>query len=330
MWRLFALLAMLAAAGAWSPPADDVLTEPQLQVYLETARDWQAISARLSDAFSRTSSDAERSAILADLSAQHHACLDRHGISDSEYKWIARRATDAWSVVSAMQGADDPFMTERDEQCRRQIKEAQATIAKYQEALKEGRWVMMAEDRAAAIASAQSDETSCLRGSRLYGEEAKTATDEEDRDRAEESEAMALANNPPDDVPPKAMSQYRKHKLEQSAAAATAAAQALARANAALQSMTDALARSAMAAQIADDPTMPRSDEDIAQARDENLAQIKYAQARIDECNEDLQRDAIEAARLNKNMQTLRDSIPEQNIELMQKHFQDFVDVFSS
>ncbi len=324
-----ALAAICLAAAPWTPPPDGVLTESQLQSYISATRDWQIQNSQIADALAGATTDAERSAVLAGLTSKRQACLDRCHLSEAEYTWIARRATDAWTVAADNVVPYDTQIADRDAQCNIQIKLAQARKATYEEALKDCRRVLSPEDRAAAIRTAQSDEKSYLEESRQRDEEALIAAREAVRDDAHAKAADAQANGPPPDI----SAEYRSDFMKQMRLAAQvnrdAAAAARARTIVVGEGRDTAIAKAALAAQIAFDPTVPLTDEDKAAVCSDDRSAIAEAQCEIEECTQDLRRDAEVRSEMRQAAQKLQDSIPPQNIELMQMHYKEFVDLFS-
>jgi hypothetical protein len=326
---LWPVLAICVAAAPWTPPVDGVLTESQLRVYIETTRDWAAQNAEIAAAFSHATTDEERGAILSSLPIKRRACLDRHQISEAEYGWIARQATDAWTVAAAMKESSDADMAGRKRDCERQIAAAEIRIRVYQDALAKGRRVMSPVDWAEAVRAAQSDETAALNQSKELDEEIRIAMHQEARQTADMKEAEGLAANPPEDVDKDERADYCKNKREEAEAAHEAALDAFRDQEIAEQNRNAALERAVAAAQIAADPTLPVTDEDKAAVKARNEAVIKEAQTEIDQCESDLQRDRDSKVRSEEALRDLQRSVSAGNLELMQKHYQDFADLFA-
>ncbi|MGA3067063.1 MAG: hypothetical protein ABSF29_09475 [Tepidisphaeraceae bacterium] len=326
------LLAGRALADNWNVPQDNVLTESQLQDYFKTISDWQTVNAKIDSLLAQAQTPEAKSAVLSTVDQQYRACLARHNISKAELNWIAQRATEAWDVISYYR--DDFMRTENDLDSQsdanfRQYRQASASKAIYESALKEGRRAMSAEDRRAAIQTAQSDEQAALAAARECDEEMRDAAADATRHTADAKAAEALAGNPPDDLSSDELADFiQENRDEAKDARGAAAVDWSLQAN--LQvAQGIALWEADDAAQIAVHPDIPVTDQEKAAVKAQNQAAIARADIEIAHCRQVSQRISELRAKMDTSLHELQKQVPEQNAELMLRHFNDYQTLFA-
>jgi hypothetical protein len=326
---LIVVLAACIAAAPWTPPGDGAVSEPQLRIYIDTTRDWQLEYAAADEAYARAQTDAERAAALSDLSEKRKECLERHQISEAEYRWIARQVTEAWTVAGVIEQAggrqiNDPV------QLNKQLKAAEARKAKYELALKEGTRMMSADDRAEAVRVAERDEAVAQLEADDFDEEARIEGREAQRHEENATAADALAKDPPSEVVGTLRADFIKQEETEALDERQAESDAFVRQTASLSAVRAAEKREADDRLFSIDPAEPRTNDERAEAKADNLDAIKQAQAEIDQCEEDLNRDDEARARMAVSVGELEKGVPLANVELMREHYDEFVKLFAA
>ncbi len=307
----------------WKDPADKKITEDELKLYLETANDWNDITLKILEDVNNSKTDAGKMTAVGDIDKKQQACLDKHHISEAEYKWVAERAVEAWGMATY---ADDVFtkgQTELQAKSREnddKLADAQKRLATYQQAEKDGNRVMSDDDRQAAIKAATDDRQSALDEVKQRDDEVKSTEDEVKQHTADAKAAEEAAKNPPADVTGADRDAYVQNKNNEVQAAYDVAREAQDRVTAAKKARDDAQTRADAAAQKAAHPESPVSDDEKASVKSDNDAGIAQAQADIDACNQAKLQLATAVEQLKHSEEETSKSVPAENIALLRKY----------
>jgi hypothetical protein len=146
------------AAAEWKEPADKIFTEEQLKTYLDTEQDWLQITQQMMRDVTDSKTGAEQAAAVHNIDQKYQECLDKHHISKAEFEGIGRQAIQAWGVVSVLDQSSLQTQDQLDSQAAQidaKLADAQKQLAIYQDAQKNGVWVMTQQDCNAVIKSAK-------------------------------------------------------------------------------------------------------------------------------------------------------------------------------
>jgi hypothetical protein len=318
---LFLLTAPLIAQ--WTPPADNKLTEAQLKTYLDTQKDWLDESAKIIQDSSTAKLDQNNGQMVGDIAQRYQVCLDRHHISKLEFEWIGQRAEDAWSAAAYLDGANKTTKDRLDAESAQlddTIAAAQKQLAIYQDAKDNGLRILTADDRAAAIKSAQEDQRSALEEVKRYTDDATTAEGDAAQHDADAKSSEDQSANPPADVSADDRAEYIQNKKNEAQAARASAIEARVEEADAKKSEAEAQAQADAAAQRAAHPEIPFTDDEKNQAKSDNDAAILVAKNTISAANLQKQRISAEQANLEKTGKAMTKGIPPENIALLRKY----------
>jgi hypothetical protein len=318
---LFLLTGSLMAQ--WTPPGDNKFTETQLKSYLDTQKDWLDESAKILQDSSTAKLDQNKGEMVGDIAQRYQLCLDQHQISKMEFEWIGQRAADAWSAAAYLDGAYKTAKDRLDVQSTQlddTIAAAQNQLGIYEEAASNGWRIINADDRAAAIKSAQSDQQSALEEVKRCSDDAATAESDAAQHDADAKSADDQAANPPADVSADDRVEYIQNKKNEAQAARASATEARVEEADARKSQTEAQARADAAAQGAAHPEIPVTDDEKNQAKSDNDAAILVAKNTISAGNKQKQRISVEQADMEKTAKATTKGVPPENIALLRKY----------
>ncbi len=323
-WLTIWMLASATPSRAdWTEPADKKITEAQLKTYLDTATDQFDIDAKMLEEISKAQTTAGRLEAVQGVDQKHQECFAKHNITEPEYNWIGQRAMEAWSIATYWDDAYGKAMEQFDSQVKdndAKIAEAKQTLAKYQQAQKEGKRVMSDDDLAAAIKGAKDDEQAALDEVKQRAGEIKGAQDDAAQHDQDAKAADDLAKNPPPDVSADDRDNYIQNKKTDAQQARDAAKESRDHVADAKKEMDDAQARADAAANKAAHPDVPQTDDDKASVKSENDSAIAQAQADIDSATQIKAQITIAQSEMKKQADELAKSAPAENIELLRKY----------
>ena len=141
---------------------------------------------------------------------------------------------------------------------------------------------MSKEDREAAIKSAKDDQQSALDEAKQHADEAKSAKEDADKADAEAKQNDTLAKNPPSDVSADDRPGYIEDKKNAAEAARTAAKEARDKQAEALKAEKESRTKADGFATRIKDPEVPLTDDEKAQAKQQNQDMIKQLKDDID------------------------------------------------
>ncbi len=327
------LLLAISTQAEWKPPADRKFSEDQLTVFLDTQKDWLDENAKILHDISESQTQAARIAAAGDLDKRYQACLARHNISRPEYEWLAQQSMAAWSSLTFFDKAFKDTNDQMDGQTKEnatKLADAQARLATYQKAQRDGVRVMSPEDRAEAIKSGKDEQQSALDEAKQRGDDATAAKAEAKQQDADAKTAEDLAANPPADISSDDRPAYIDNKKSEAKAARAAAIDAFTRESEALKSQADAEARAAVAALKAASPETPITPDEKAIVKSDNAAAVAEAQADITECQQQSTQMAAESRQMKISAQQMKTNIPQENLDLMRKYADRYHDQLTS
>jgi colicin import membrane protein len=316
-------LASGAAETAWQPPADSLFTESELKAYIDTAADWAQQCAKITQSVSSAPAQAAKIAAVSNIGDQEKACIEKHGLNQAEYQWLANRSMDAYSAVVFV---DDSYgkmqadLQDRSKENDVRMADAQKRMAIYESAQKDGRRVMTSQDRDDAIKAALAERQEALDEIKQHDDDAKADEAEAKQHDDEAAAANDLADNPPADVSADDRADYVQNEKNAAQAAEDAAKEARDREADAQKASADAAARADAAGKRATDPELPETDDDKASISAENDAAIQQAQSEINRCQEANGQLATVATSLKQSMDQLNAKVPARNMDLMRKY----------
>ncbi|HEX4796919.1 MAG TPA: hypothetical protein VH370_24220 [Humisphaera sp.] len=311
----------VARGADWTEPKDGVYTEKQLTSFIQCYRDnMQAMAAAQKAAGGN--SGAAAIAIMTQLNATTKANLAKYGLQEGEYQWLLGQSASAYSaaiwqdqIKEGRAQLDANFKKNQDE-----LKAKQQSLAQYEKAAKDGRRVMSKDEREAAIKSAKDDQQSALDEAKQHADEAKAAKEEADKADAEAKQNDTLAKNPPSDVSADDRPGYIEEKKTAAEAARTAAKEARDKQAEALKAEKEARTKADGFASRIKDPELPLTDEEKAQAKQQNQDMIKQLKDEIDATQQAMkfaqgsQQDGF------KQLDDMVAKVPPANLTLMNKH----------
>jgi hypothetical protein len=313
---VFLFLLTGSVMAGWTPPADDKITETQLQTYLDTQKDWLEQSAKILQGSSTTTTAPDAGAGDEGFAA----CLDRHHLSKEEFDWIGQRASDAWSAVAYLDGAykaDKERLDAEGKQLDDTIAAAQKQLAIYQEAKANGWRILNADDRAAAVKSAEEDQRSAMEEVKRWSEDAAAAESDAVQHDADAKSAADQAANPPADVSADDRAEYIENKKIEAAAARASAKEARVEEADSMKSQAEAQTLADAAAQQAAHPEIPVTDDEKNLARSDNDAAILLARNTINAGNQRKAEVAADQAGLEETAKAITKGVPAGNIALL-------------
>jgi hypothetical protein len=332
MVMLGVILALGRVAGAdWTPPADKIFTEDQLNTYITTTNDWLDENAKIMQVISQATNTAERMAAVSDLDAQRQACFDRHHISSDEYNWLGERTVEAYGVAAYVQEAYAKMQVELQGKLKDnddQMADAQKRLAIDQQAQKDGVRVMTPQDRDAATKQAQSDQQAALADAKQHDDDAKAAETEAKQHDADASAADDLASNPPPDVMDTDRAAYIAQKKTEAQAARDAAKDCRSQEADAEKAKADSLAKAVVFAQTSLHPDVPQTDDEKASVKSDNDAAVAQAQADMTQCQQNKDAMTQEEAQRKQSLDQMEKDVPAANVALMQKHLTEYQQMF--
>ena len=321
------------AAPAWQPPKDELLTDKQVASYLDVTRDYLASLKAAGKALQGgQSSPLLAGQVLAATDERFKASLARHGMTQEEYQWVGGKVWEAKGFLlfdatlgKAVGDADEKLKMNAEDQSALKQK-----IATYEKALKDGRRVMAADERAEAVKAAEADRQSAEEEAKGHADTAKEAAAAAAKAEAEAKSALALAAKPPADVSADDRENYavgKKKDAEDSAAEAKEQREKEAEEK---KSLAECKAKAAAAVARAKDPEVPLTDEEKAQAKQE-------AQDALERAKSDLQSDTDAqkvlsgaAEKLRKDLTDRRAAPAAKNAAVFKPHAKEFDDVMSA
>jgi len=320
MPRLISLLwVLLLAAGSalaeWKEPESKVVSETQYQLWADTTKDWNAVSAKLNAAQQAATTDAQRQALAAQFDAIYQQVYDRQHTSKPEIDWIARQLARA-SLQTQITGADAA------------LAKAQQQLVQYQQAKNAGLRVLSDADRAATIKAFTDDQRAALDEVQQHQGEVKAAQDEARQHEADAAAADNLAKNPPADVAADNRPAYIEGQKQLAQAARDQANQSRARAADAQKAQDAAQARADAAAKRVAHPETPVIDDEKSAVAADNDAGIAQAQADIAQARDAKDQLVKQQLQLAAPSKDPSQDIPPENLELLQKHAEEFTKLY--
>ncbi len=314
----------------WSEPKDGVFTEQQLTAYLDTSKEWIATMKAAGKPVEGSPSGFTALVLYARGSQQFHDSLAKHGLEEAEFNWLGSKTWEAWSAIDADQMAAqaDADMASESRKNVDHLADDQARLAAYQKALAEGRKVMSADERDAAIKQAQNEQQSSTEEAAQHAEEARSAAADAAKSDAESKADDALATAPPSSISDDEKGAFIDGKKNDAQAARDSAQEDRMKAADAKQAQADAEAKAAVAAATARQPDVPQTEEEKADFKKQNQQMIAQLQADISAAQDATKQLAETGDATRKALMQQRAKIPQANVDLLKKHLHDFADVW--
>jgi hypothetical protein len=333
---LFVILLSVAShasvADEFKPPEDGVFTEKQFLNYVAVTSEWLATSQAAGKAMEGSQSSAGALAVLAKTDEKLRASLEKHGLSEDEYSWIAGKAWEAFGVATMQ----DTFGKQANDNLAEQMKETdkelarlQARLDQYEAAQKAGRKVMTTEERQAVIDAAKAETTAAAAEIKEHVDEANQATTEAAQKEREASEAENLAKNPPPDISSDDREGYitdRKHEAQAARDAAKEARDRAAQANKTIQAIKT---RVAAAEKVANNPDEPTSDDEAAQTKTQNEQAIQSTRQEIAAAKQTASLLKESQKQTQLQLDEIKSKSPARNVEIVKAHRAEFEKIYN-
>jgi len=318
---LFLLTGSLLAQ--WKPPADNKFTESQLQTYLDTQKDWLDESARILQDATTANSDQAKKTAVGDIGQRYQICLDSHHTTKDEFEWMQRSTAEAFSAVAYVDGSYKTARDRIDSEISQEddaIAAAQKELAIYQEAKNNGWRILSDDDRAAAVKSAQQDQQAALAEVKRCSDDAATTESDAAQHDADAQSAEDQAANPPADVSADDRAEYIQNKKNEAHAARASAAEARNAEADSKKSEAEAQAQADAAAQRAEHPEIPVTQDDKDAAKADIDSAIARIESELGALNTEKQKILNEEANLEKTAKAMTKGVPAENIALLRKY----------
>jgi len=315
---------------AFVEPADGIYTEKQLTGYLDCTREFVKLQEAAGHA-SKNASGMGALAIAGRTNQKFQALLAEHNMSLDEWLWVGGKTWEAYMVLvfeqtGAKMKAD---LEEGIKKNNEQLAAAQAKLAAYEEAQKNGVRVMTAEQRTHEIDRANEQIASLSEELDQAHADLKETANQIAGHEAAAKEAQELAKTPPADITdPEERESYVNERKMDVENAKQAVMDGLEQQKEQQAHADELNARLAVARQRADHPEIPLTDEEKEQTGQENESIIASTRQQVEQLQESgkLLAEALDEG-LKQHEQN-RPNSPGQNVELLRKHLGEFAQIW--
>lgn len=275
-----------AARADFTPPKDGKLTEKQVTSAIDILKDQMDALRAAGKATEGSQSAAANFAIGMQASQKLDAAVAKHGMTKDEYNWISNQLGKLWPLAAMQEQWETSAKPDLEKRIKEKEAEQQATktkIATYEQAQKDGKRVLTKEQRDSTIESAKSDRDSIAQEVKDRQTDLKAAQDEVALHEKEAADAEALAKNPPADVSADDRADYITGKKNDAQSARDAAKDSKGTVIEAQKALDDAKARLTVAEGRIKNPDVPVTDDEKAQATQDNQQAIEDAKKTLDD-----------------------------------------------
>jgi hypothetical protein len=319
-----------AARSEWTKPPDEVFTEKQLTSYLAVSKEWVAEMKASKKPVDGSQAGLNALIVYTRGNPKFKDSLTKNELEQPEFNWVGARAWDAWSalVVDETVKQMDADMAAQTKKNTDIVARDRAWLAAYQQALAVGRQVMTAEQRAAAIKQARTDQAAAAEEVSQHSDDAKSAAAEASRAAAEAAQDQALAGSPPADLSDDDKANFAAAKMADAQAALDMAQEDKMKSSDAREAQAAAQAKADAATAHMRQPEVPQTDEERAAVKTQNEQMIAQLQTELATAQDNLKLIADNGDAMRNEVLQQRPKVPEANVTLLQAHKQDFVGVW--
>src|SRR4051812_12343491 len=318
-------------AADWQPPKDNLLTESQVTNYIDALGDWMNNSKAAMKAMEGARTGVGALAIAAKQDEKFKAILDKHHLSQDEFNWVGERVWESWGALF-MRDTIDKGKSDLAEQTKHnaeQIVTLKQKMADYESALKSGKRVLTIEQREQIINQAKDEEKSAEEEAKSHADEAKAAADEAAQHEKEAKEAESAMKNPPKDASDDEKAAFVQEKKDAAESARTAAKDSRDRQAEAKKAQDESVAKVAAAKARAAHPDVPATDDEKAQARQENEQGLESARSELSATESATSMIKDGGDQIKKMEDENNAKVPKQNVELLAKHRAEFEKIWN-
>jgi hypothetical protein len=127
------LATAVRADDQFEPPKEGVFTEKQFNAYCEVTKEWLSTSQAAAKAMEGSKSGLGALSVMAKTDQRFKDSLAKHGMSDSEYSWVAGQVWEAYTVTVMV----DTLGKQAAEELQNQTKKTDDDLAQQQKKLAE-------------------------------------------------------------------------------------------------------------------------------------------------------------------------------------------------
>ena len=317
-----------AYGAEWQEPKDGVFSEKQLVNYLALQKEAIANWTAAGKAVDGSSSSAAAIAVYMQTDSKFKASLAAHGLSQEEYTWLGSKVWEAWGKVAIDQMMSDATkgLMEQKASNEQKLADLKQKLADRQKAQADGRQVMTREERERAVQAAKDEHQAALDDARQHADEQKQAQVEADKAAADAKAADAAAKNPPGDVSADDRPGFIEGKKAEAQQARDSQKEALEKVAEAKKLADDSLAKAAAAEKRAANPDLPVTDDEKAEVKKANEAEIESLKADIAGTEQGIKLLSDSATTYAKSIsdEQKKNPVPQQNVDLLNKHRAEF------